>query len=582
MARSGPGGPRRAGGFSLLELMLAMSLLALGLLVLAGMQLQAMRGGSSSRRASEAAAIAQVRMESLQRVEALKQTHPDYEANVDKWMKYLDLYMSQDIYRFIHKHIREDTSRWEQRVARGYYYNYVKAVVDLFSAFLFHAPIDRDPSDDVDLFKEIYKNSDLAGTMWNVFLQNACTFAQVEGHVGILVDAPQSPPGGFASEEERKAANARPYLVMFHAHQIVDWEIDRYGNFQWVKLKVFRPMDREWTTSSSRKSDFYQIWTKETWEEWEVTKAEGEEQAIPRGGGTHGLGQVPLVIVRVDKHPTHTWFGQSSVKDIADINIAILNWASLGDEEIFERCLNILAMERGEGDAPTELSHANVLEYEPGTNTPAYLSPGDTPLKLISEWIEKGSNEIRRLAKLNISTGLGDVRQASSGIAKAFSFLETNQSLASKALGLEQTETKLHQIISRWMTSSFQGSIQYPREFGVEDFLTLFQEMDMARGSFTSETAIKEMEKMLVRKRFASADMKLRKKMEAEIDKAETTSPNVPGAFGMIPPGMKLSDLIPGSKEEEDDAKSSSEESPPNRPDDGKATGANPGNATAA
>jgi len=523
--------------------------------------------------------------EHLQDVEALEQTHPDYDANVDKWLKYLDLYMSQDIYRFIHKHIREDTSRWEQRVARGYYYNYVKTVTDLYTAFLFHAPIDRDPGKDMELFEDIYKNSDLAGTLWNVFLQNACTFAQVEGHVGILVDAPKSPPEGFESEEARKTAGARPYLVMFHAHQIVDWEIDRFGNFQWVKLKVFRPMDREWNDSSEQTSDFYQIWTKETWEEWEVKKGgDADQQAVRSGGAPHNLGEVPLVIVKVDKHPTHSWFGQSSVKDIADINIAILNWASLGDEEIFERCLNILAMERGEGDAPAELSHANVLEYEPGTNIPTYLSPGATPLELIAKWIAGGQDEIRRLAKLNISTGLGDVRQASSGIAKAFSFLETNQSLAGKALGLEQTETRLHILLSKWMTSTFDGSIAYPREFGVEDFLTLFQEMDMARSSFTSETAIKEKEKMLSRKVFASLPMELRKKIEKEIDEADTMMPSVQGAFGMIPPGTLMGDPEPEKKEEDGDEESKSKSgSPPNRSDSGKATGAgNPGNATAA
>lgn len=521
----------------------------------------------------------------LQTPEALEQVHPDYEANVSKWLKYLDLYMSQDIYRFIHKHLREDTARWEQRVSRGYYYNYVKTVVDLFTAFLFHAPIDRDPGSDSDEFAEIYKNSDLAGTLWNVFLQNACTFAQVEGHVGILVDAPKAPEGGFRNEEERKDANARPYLVLFHAHQIVDWEIDRFGNFQWVKLKVFRPMDRTWDTSAEQTKDFYQIWGKEDWEEWSIEKGGegGEKVATRTDGGVHGLGEVPFVIVRVDKHPTHSWFGQSSVKDIADINIAILNWSSLGDEEIFERCLNILAMERGDGDAPTELSHANVLEYEPGTNKPEYLSPGTSPLEMIRDWVGDGRDEIRRLAKLNISTGLGDVRQASSGIAKAFSFLETNQSLAGKALGLEQVETKLHRMISSWMTSSFDGSIAYPREFGVEDFLTLFQEMDMARTSLTSETAIKEKEKMLIRKVFARSDMKLRKKIEKEIDEADTKMPSVQGAFGMIPPGL-MGEPVPEEEEEDEDSESKSEAgSPPNRSDSGKATGAtNPGNATAA
>lgn len=58
---------RRSGGFSLLEAMIALSILGLGLLALAAMQLHAMRGGASGRRTTEAAAIAQTRMEQLQR-----------------------------------------------------------------------------------------------------------------------------------------------------------------------------------------------------------------------------------------------------------------------------------------------------------------------------------------------------------------------------------------------------------------------------------------------------------------------------------------------------------------------------------
>lgn len=62
-----PSRGHRSAGFSLLEAMIAMSILALGLLALAAMQLHAMQGGASGRRATEAAAIAQTRMELLQR-----------------------------------------------------------------------------------------------------------------------------------------------------------------------------------------------------------------------------------------------------------------------------------------------------------------------------------------------------------------------------------------------------------------------------------------------------------------------------------------------------------------------------------
>jgi hypothetical protein len=510
---------------------------------------------------------------SLSTAEALKLRHPDYLANVTKWKKYLDLYMSEDIYRFIHRHMREVDVSWQQRIERGYFYNYVKNVVDLFTAFIFHAPIDRNPGRVKEEFERIYKNADLSGTLWDVFMARACAFAQVAGHVGILVDAPKLPEGGFTNEAERKEAEARPYLTLFHAHQIVDWEIDQFGNFIWVKLRVFRPQDRDWNSGFDLDVQHYQIWTRKDWQEYKLEKnGEGEEVARLVDSGPHKLGRVPFVILRVDKHPTHPWFGQSTVKDIADINIAILNWSSLGDEEIFERCLHVLTVERGEGDAPIELSTDNCLEYEPGTNKPEYLIPGTTPLDLIQSWMERATNEIRRLAKLNISTGLGDVRQAASGIAKAFSFLETNQSLVAKAMSLEQVETELHVLLSAWLGEAFDGSIQYPREFGVEDFLTLFQGMDMARTSLTTETGIKELEKKLTRKLFAKDEMKLRAKIEKEIDEADTKMPSVESAFGMMPP-LGQPGGEEGAKKEDQDASDDSEKG------DG---GPNTGEATAA
>jgi type IV pilus modification protein PilV len=59
--------PRRRAGFTLLEALIAMSILGVGLLALAAMQLFAMRGGESGRRTTEASAIAQDRMERLER-----------------------------------------------------------------------------------------------------------------------------------------------------------------------------------------------------------------------------------------------------------------------------------------------------------------------------------------------------------------------------------------------------------------------------------------------------------------------------------------------------------------------------------
>jgi prepilin-type N-terminal cleavage/methylation domain-containing protein len=58
--------PRAARGFTILEVMIVIGILAFGLLALSAMQLHAMQGSDRGRHASQAAALAEARMERLQ------------------------------------------------------------------------------------------------------------------------------------------------------------------------------------------------------------------------------------------------------------------------------------------------------------------------------------------------------------------------------------------------------------------------------------------------------------------------------------------------------------------------------------
>lgn len=69
---------RRQGAFTLVEVMIALGILAGGLLTVAAAQLYAMRGGSSGRHSSDAATFAHSQLENFQRIDfsdaALTQT----------------------------------------------------------------------------------------------------------------------------------------------------------------------------------------------------------------------------------------------------------------------------------------------------------------------------------------------------------------------------------------------------------------------------------------------------------------------------------------------------------------------------
>jgi prepilin-type N-terminal cleavage/methylation domain-containing protein len=60
--------PRRS-GFTLIEVMVALAILATGMLMVAAGQLHAMRGGSSGRHSSDAAALAISQLEDFQRLD---------------------------------------------------------------------------------------------------------------------------------------------------------------------------------------------------------------------------------------------------------------------------------------------------------------------------------------------------------------------------------------------------------------------------------------------------------------------------------------------------------------------------------
>jgi len=244
--------------------------------------------------------------------------------------------------------------------------------------------------------------------------------------------------------------------------------------------------------------------------------------------------------------PIDPFIGNSFIQDIAPLNILIMNWLSMLDEEISQKTLNILVMQ-GTTEDEVVIGANNVLTYE-GEQAPQFIAPAAIPGELIQTSIEKARDEIYRLAKL--TGGVAQLKEVRSGISWSYEFQEAEQTLADTADELEEAEERMHRIWCKWMEIEWKGNIDYPEEFGVEDVLSDLKVLEQASAFVKSPTFKAEVQKKIVPSILPKIDEELSKVIDDEIDEmtqmeaeqqlqgmADANAARERQASGEIPPG---------------------------------------------
>ena len=408
---------------------------------------------------------------------------------------------------------------------------------------------------------EFWDNCDMRGTPINKYMKNVGTLAKIFGHVAMIVDmpAPKDEEGKaiqIKNEAERKKLGIRPYLALYTPVDIVNWEVDSVGNLDWIRFYEELPMEvspfvkekeRQRSTGVQRMEGAelavgatpvavaggvqtisapesvtprapvffsrkgtpikrYTTWTKTSWYIYEIKREKQgsttKEVVELVDSGDHNLGEVPVVFVYHEKDTLDATVGLSFLQDIAPLNILIMNWLSLLDEEICQKTLNILTMQ-GDPGAEVTIGSNNVLTYE-GDQAPGFIAPAATPGEMMLQAIEKARDEIYRLAKL--TGGVSELKEMRSGVAFSYSFQETETTLADTADELEAAEEKVHNLWYRWMDAEWSGIIDYPDEFGIEDVLADLKVLENSMAMVSSPTFKIEVEKKIADKILPKAD----------------------------------------------------------------------------
>jgi len=318
---------------------------------------------------------------------AVKQ-HPEYEFMLPRWVFYLNSYEGGEDYvsntEYLFTHARETVEDRNYRLHRAVYYNYCRSIIDVYVSHLFKKEVIRESRDTG--YHEFLRDIDLRGNSVDSFMAGfVAPMALVFGTVYVLVDLPvvEDKLGSSYDESQR---GIRPYANLVLPMDLVDWELDRFGQFNWVKIREAVPPQLSPLGAREKPRHQYRIWTRNAW----FLINEDREFLNPHGGEgePHPAGVVPIVPVRAERSFTRELAGVSALADIAHCCRKIYNLASLLDEFLYKQCFSFLAWP---GDVNTEeLGASNVATYDPATKAlPAYISPPTDPASFIESQIDK-------------------------------------------------------------------------------------------------------------------------------------------------------------------------------------------------
>ena len=238
--------------------------------------------------------------------------HPEYVARKGTWRQYRDLYaggerLKANAAEHLVRRQKEPLEVYCERLNRVFYENYIGSIIDWYAATLFR----REPvlmlegQDDaakrfVGAFTE---DCDLKGTSITDFFRKQLTDALVTGASYVLVDFPrcQEPAENRAEEDAR--GMSRAYLVDYTSEQLINWNFDERGNYDWVVLRsTYLRKDevraRDWVRETR-----WLYYGKEEFQIYRRLEGKGSKKAMELvDQGRHGLAaqrRVPLFDLRV-------------------------------------------------------------------------------------------------------------------------------------------------------------------------------------------------------------------------------------------------------------------------------------------
>ena len=393
----------------------------------------------------------------------------------DRWQFYLQSYQGGDEYRragHLTRYVNETDVEYQARLNSTPLDNHCRSVVSVYTSFLFRECPDRELGNLIvdPMLEDFLKDADLDGRDLDSFMKEVSIWSNVFGHCFVLVTKPNV---GAITRADELAIGVRPYVNLLTPLVVMDWSWSRnqLGRYTLDMIKYVEDVNGD--------EQVIKQWTPEEIITWTVNTKSQEVTAEYREA--NGLGMVPAIVAYGNRGPIRG-VGVSDLSDIADHQKKIYNELSEVEQSI-----------RLNGH-PTVVKTPDV-EMSAGAGSialmPDGLDPGLKPYMLnvstdIAAIYSSINNSVDAIDKM-ANTGAIRATQARtlSGVAMRTEFELLNARLSEKADNLELAEEQIWKLYALYQGLTFDGKIEYPGSFNIQDDLQELQKLQVAKNSAT-------------------------------------------------------------------------------------------------
>tara|TARA_E500000305_G_scaffold103129_1_gene98397 strand:+ start:855 stop:2384 length:1530 start_codon:yes stop_codon:yes gene_type:complete len=422
-------------------------------------------------------------------VDYIVEAHDAYKHYLNRWRFLGDSYTGGYDYflgKYLEPYYYESKDDYEKRIRAIGLDNHVKSIIGIFNSFLFRKPVKRDLGqlENAPGINAFMKDADLDGRSFDAFVTEMSALSMVYGNVWVIIDKPSIQVGTRAEELEQ---DIRPYVSMFTPDNVLDWEYKRRQNglYELVYLKV-----KEEVVENKQYIREY-------------TPEEINVYAIDGDGKTGGLfSSMPNTLGRVPAVPVYAQrsnirgVGVSSIGDIADIQRELYEMGSEIEQII--RLTNHPSLVKSV-DTEATAGAGSIIQMPQNMDAglkPYLLQPNGASIESVLSAIKTKVDSIDRMASLGGIRSIESRRLSGIGLQTEFQML--NAKLADFAANLELAEEKIWRCWAMYQGMAFDGEIEYPRSFSIQDKANDIAMLKMAKeAQITDPRITREIDKRI-------------------------------------------------------------------------------------